>query len=129
MVGQPGRFPPPSFAALPAGRVIPLRLSLPLPFATPGLADGHRLLAPRKSTRPKGAKTMSKTSKTTSTKTEAPRADVYTRVTDRIVSDLEKGVRTWLKPWSAEHATDRLPLRISAHRGRHFRLIVDGLSA
>ena len=72
---------------------------------------------------------MSKTSKTTSTKTEAPRADVYTRVTDRIVSDLEKGVRTWLKPWSAEHATDRLPLRISAHRGRHFRLIVDGLSA
>lgn len=55
-----------------------------------------------------------KTSKTTSTKTtrhnqEAPRADVYTRVTDRIVADLEKGVRTWLKPWSAEHATDRLP--------------------
>ena len=53
---------------------------------------------------------MSKTSKTTSTKTpDAPRADVYTRVTDRIVSDLEKGVRTWLKPWSAEHAADRLP--------------------
>ena len=54
---------------------------------------------------------MSKTSsKTTSTKTqEAPRADVYTRVTDRIVSDLENGVRTWLKPWSAAHASDRLP--------------------
>lgn len=48
--------------------------------------------------------------KTTSQKTEqAPRADVYTRVTDRIVSDLEKGIRTWLKPWSAEYATDRLP--------------------
>lgn len=54
---------------------------------------------------------MSKTSsKTTSNKTnQAPRADVYSRVTDRIVSDLEKGVRTWLKPWSAEHAADRLP--------------------
>jgi antirestriction protein ArdC len=49
-------------------------------------------------------------SKTTSNKTnQAPRADVYSRVTDRIVSDLEKGVRTWLKPWSAEHAADRLP--------------------
>lgn len=49
-------------------------------------------------------------SKTTSNKTnQAPRADVYSRVTDRIVSDLEKGVRTWLKPWSAGLAADRLP--------------------
>lgn len=40
---------------------------------------------------------------------QAPRADVYTRVTDRIVSDLEKGVRPWMKPWSAGHAADRLP--------------------
>ena len=29
--------------------------------------------------------------------------DVYTRVTDRIIADLEKGVRSWLKPWSAQH--------------------------
>lgn len=49
-------------------------------------------------------------SKTTSNKSnQAPRADVYSRVTDRIVSDLEKGVRTWLKPWSAGLAADRLP--------------------
>lgn len=26
------------------------------------------------------------------------RKDVYTRVTERIISDLEQGVRTWMKP-------------------------------
>lgn len=41
------------------------------------------------------------------------RQDVYTRVTDRIVADLERGVRTWVKPWSAEHAAGKItrPLR------------------
>ena len=41
------------------------------------------------------------------------KADVYTRITDKIVSDLEQGVRTWLKPWNAEHAAGRItrPLR------------------
>ena len=41
------------------------------------------------------------------------RQDVYTRVTDRIVADLEKGVRSWMKPWSAEHAAGKItrPLR------------------
>lgn len=41
------------------------------------------------------------------------RQDVYTRVTDRIVADLERGVRTWVKPWNAEHATGKItrPLR------------------
>ncbi len=39
--------------------------------------------------------------------------DVYTRITDRIVADLEKGVRTWLKPWSAGNTGGRIvrPLR------------------
>lgn len=39
--------------------------------------------------------------------------DVYTRVTERIIADLEKGVRTWMKPWNAEHAAGRInrPLR------------------
>jgi len=43
------------------------------------------------------------------------KADVYTRVTDKIVADLEKGVRTWLKPWNAEHAAGRItrPLRFN----------------
>jgi len=48
------------------------------------------------------------------------RKDVYTRVTDRIISDLEQGVRTWLKPWNAEHAAGRIsqPLR---HNGTPYR--------
>jgi len=41
------------------------------------------------------------------------RTDVYQRITDQIVSDLEKGVRPWMKPWNAEHAAGRItrPLR------------------
>ena len=41
------------------------------------------------------------------------RSDVYQRVTDRIVAELEHGVRPWLKPWNAEHAAGRItrPLR------------------
>jgi len=27
------------------------------------------------------------------------RQDVYTRITDKIIADLEQGVRTWMKPW------------------------------
>jgi antirestriction protein ArdC len=43
----------------------------------------------------------------------SPRADVYSRVTSRIIAELEQGVRPWLKPWSAEHAEGRItrPLR------------------
>jgi antirestriction protein ArdC len=42
-----------------------------------------------------------------------PRADIYSRVTSKIVADLENGVRTWLKPWSVEHTAGRItrPLR------------------
>lgn len=41
------------------------------------------------------------------------RVDVYQKITDQIVSELEKGVRPWLKPWNAEHAAGRItrPLR------------------
>jgi antirestriction protein ArdC len=41
------------------------------------------------------------------------RADVYQKITDQIVSELERGVRPWFKPWSAEHAAGRItrPLR------------------
>lgn len=39
--------------------------------------------------------------------------DIYTRITNQIVSHLERGVRPWLKPWNAEHAAGRItrPLR------------------
>lgn len=41
------------------------------------------------------------------------RTDVYERITNQIVRELEKGVRPWLKPWNAEHAAGRItrPLR------------------
>ena len=44
---------------------------------------------------------------------QTERADIYTRVTNNIIAELEKGVRPWLKPWNAEHASGRItrPLR------------------
>ena len=33
--------------------------------------------------------------------------DVYSRITDKIVADLEQGVRQWMKPWNADHAMRR----------------------
>ncbi len=41
------------------------------------------------------------------------KADVYERITNQIVAELEKGVRPWLKPWNAEHSAGRItrPLR------------------
>jgi antirestriction protein ArdC len=39
--------------------------------------------------------------------------DVYTRITNKIIADLEQGVRPWMRPWSAEHAAGKItrPLR------------------
>ena len=39
--------------------------------------------------------------------------DVYSRITGKIIADLEQGVRPWMKPWHAEHAAGRItrPLR------------------
>lgn len=46
-------------------------------------------------------------------KTETDRVDIYTRITDRIVEDLAKGVRPWVKPWSGASVHSRItrPLR------------------
>ena len=35
--------------------------------------------------------------------TNTTRADVYTTITNRIVEQLENGVRPWMKPWNAAH--------------------------
>ncbi len=45
--------------------------------------------------------------------------DVYSRVTEKIITDLEQGVRPWMKPWSAEHAAGKItrPLR---HNGQPY---------
>jgi antirestriction protein ArdC len=47
------------------------------------------------------------------TKGKAMRTDIYQRITDQIVRELEQGVRPWMKPWSAGHAGERIvrPLR------------------
>lgn len=41
------------------------------------------------------------------------RQDIYTRITNKIVTALEQGVRPWVKPWDAENAAGRItrPLR------------------
>jgi antirestriction protein ArdC len=45
--------------------------------------------------------------------------EIYTRITNQIVSHLEKGVRPWVRPWNAEHAAGRItrPLR---HNGKPY---------
>ncbi|WP_374346578.1 ArdC family protein [Phenylobacterium sp.] len=44
---------------------------------------------------------------------EPSRPDLYSRVTNAILADLENGVRPWNKPWSAEHLAGKIsrPLR------------------
>ncbi|WP_454858524.1 ArdC family protein [Rhizobium binxianense] len=44
---------------------------------------------------------------------ERSRGDIHARVTERIVAQLEKGVRPWVQPWSAARAGDPVtrPLR------------------
>lgn len=55
------------------------------------------------------------TDEATTTDAKPARVDVYTRVTNRIVEQLEQGVRPWMKPWNAEHAAGRItrPLRFN----------------
>ena len=51
------------------------------------------------------------------------RKDIYQRVTDSIVAELERGVRPWLKPWNAEHAAGRIT------RPLHSNLVEKGFAA
>lgn len=48
-----------------------------------------------------------------SRKENKPRVDIYARITEKIVADLEKGVRPWMQPWHSGNAADRVtrPLR------------------
>ena len=54
-----------------------------------------------------------------SRKNESQRADIYTRITDRIIEELASGVRPWMQPWTAANATGRItrPLR---HNGQPY---------
>jgi antirestriction protein ArdC len=46
------------------------------------------------------------------TMTKTGRIDVYTRVTEAIIADLEHGVRPWVKPWSAGSPATRIILPV-----------------
>lgn len=63
-------------------------------------------------------------SKTTA---QPAKTDVYARVTDRIIQDLEAGTRPWAKPWSADYTTGRIgrPLRFNGtpYRGVNVLLL------
>lgn len=47
------------------------------------------------------------------TKAQGPKQDLYTRVTNTIIQQIEKGVRPWSKPWKAGHKAGHVsrPLR------------------
>lgn len=53
-------------------------------------------------------------------KESRPRVDIYARITDRIVADLEQGVRPWVQPWSTRNTAGRItrPLR---HNGTPYQ--------
>ncbi len=50
---------------------------------------------------------------------ESQRADIYSRITDRIIEDLAAGVRPWMKPWNDSNTDGRItrPLR---HNGQPY---------
>lgn len=60
-------------------------------------------------------------------KTAINTTDVYTRVTNKIIADLERGTRTWMKPWKAGGAAagGLLPLRCNGtpYRGMNILLL------
>jgi antirestriction protein ArdC len=56
----------------------------------------------------------------TMTNTTPSRTDVYARVTDRIIADLEAGVRPWLKPWKTASAEGRIAVP-RRHNGTPYR--------
>lgn len=49
-----------------------------------------------------------------------PKLDVYSRVTNKILADLEQGVRPWVKPWDAGTAAGRI-LRPLRHNGKPYQ--------
>jgi antirestriction protein ArdC len=52
--------------------------------------------------------------------------DVYTRVTNKIVADLERGNLTWLQPWRAGHAAGPVsrPLRVTGEAYQGINVLI-----
>ena len=55
-----------------------------------------------------------------------PLTDIYSRVTDKIIADLEQGVRPWQKPWNAQHAAGGIvrPLRANGQPYRGINVLL-----
>lgn len=64
------------------------------------------------------------------TKIDKPQ-DPHTRITERILAELEQGVRPWLKPWSSEALAGRVtrPLRATGEPYRGINVILLWLEA
>lgn len=62
---------------------------------------------------------------------QTDRLDVYTRVTNQIIADLEQGVRPWVQPWEAAHAAGDVsrPLRFNGLPYRGINVVLLWLSA
>jgi antirestriction protein ArdC len=59
------------------------------------------------------------------------RTDLYTRVTDEIIAQLEAGTRPWVQPWQAPHAAGDVsrPLRFNAVPYRGINVVLLWLAA
>lgn len=59
------------------------------------------------------------------------RSNVYSRVTDQIVAELEAGVRPWAQPWNAAHEAGEVsrPLRFNAVPYQGIKVVLLWLSA
>jgi hypothetical protein len=79
-------------------------------------------LAQRKQpqTRSREAMFQPTTTAETNDQPNSKRQDIYSRVTQKIITDLERGVRPWMRPWNAENLGARVarPLR---HDGTPYR--------
>jgi antirestriction protein ArdC len=62
-----------------------------------------------------------KSSTTRTAMPAAPRADVYERVTAKIIAQLEAGTRPWMQPWGIAGAGGSAPIRPLRHNGVPYR--------
>lgn len=68
---------------------------------------------------------------TRNTSNAAAKADIYTRITETILAQLEQGTRPWAKPWNAEHLAGRItrPLRANGMPYRGINVVMLWLAA
>jgi len=65
------------------------------------------------------------------TRAKTAREDIYTRITNGIVEQLERGVRPWFKPWHTEYTAGRIirPLRFNGEKYSGINILTLWMSA